>query len=380
MFADPFVEKLFQPTEVYSDLATREVFNKLAHSSIMRLNKSSMDKLYDLMTMGLKQQVTQCRCPEEILDVTRNHIRLVRGIATEPAAVALLESFESRLNAQHGALSPWEAWQLRLTLMRFFQDRRVKVSIFLQELQQNLDGTFVVNVAGPMGPGFRPPGGIRYMGAEGAVSAERTVASAQTLGADGTIALGSGTSLLGLNMYARDRRSRKDSDVDDTKPKPWPGPNSSTATGSKLRGIPHALRGKPGSAAAEGAAAASSRAGAKAGADSPDGSPVAAEATAVSEEAAKAGLALLGTLIGSMGVDRGETMSLLLFPDEEEDLPPLSGEDDESGGVVVVNASSSSSPMADLAKSLGLDEPAAASGAGDEEEEDLLGLLDEAVG
>jgi len=36
---------------VYSQRSTRQIFDKLAHSSIMRLSESSMDKLYDLMTM-----------------------------------------------------------------------------------------------------------------------------------------------------------------------------------------------------------------------------------------------------------------------------------------------------------------------------------------
>ena len=31
------------------------------HSSIMRLSESSMDKLYDLMTMGVKHQLLGCR-------------------------------------------------------------------------------------------------------------------------------------------------------------------------------------------------------------------------------------------------------------------------------------------------------------------------------
>ena len=34
-----------------------QIFVKLAHSSIMCLNESSMDKLYDLITMGFKFQV-----------------------------------------------------------------------------------------------------------------------------------------------------------------------------------------------------------------------------------------------------------------------------------------------------------------------------------
>ena len=54
MFDPTFVSELFKPQEVYSQRATRQIFDKLAHSSIMRLSESSMDKLYDLMTMGME--------------------------------------------------------------------------------------------------------------------------------------------------------------------------------------------------------------------------------------------------------------------------------------------------------------------------------------
>lgn len=42
---------------IYSRRAMRAVFDRLAHSSIMRLNTNSMDKLFDLMTMAVKYQV-----------------------------------------------------------------------------------------------------------------------------------------------------------------------------------------------------------------------------------------------------------------------------------------------------------------------------------
>lgn len=48
MFAAEFVEELFKPQEIYTNAATRKIFDRLAHSSIMRLNETSMDKLYDL--------------------------------------------------------------------------------------------------------------------------------------------------------------------------------------------------------------------------------------------------------------------------------------------------------------------------------------------
>ncbi|CAM9508679.1 unnamed protein product, partial [Choristocarpus tenellus] len=56
MFSSKFVEELFKPQDMYDNGTTKHIFRKLAHSSIMRLNDTSMDKLYDLMSMGCKYQ------------------------------------------------------------------------------------------------------------------------------------------------------------------------------------------------------------------------------------------------------------------------------------------------------------------------------------
>ena len=42
----------------------RTLYDKLAHSSIMRLNTNSMDKLYDLMTMAVKYQLLSVASPQ----------------------------------------------------------------------------------------------------------------------------------------------------------------------------------------------------------------------------------------------------------------------------------------------------------------------------
>ena len=54
LLADRFVEELFRPQPIYTMSATKQIFKKLAHSSIMKLNDQSMQKLYDLMVMGIK--------------------------------------------------------------------------------------------------------------------------------------------------------------------------------------------------------------------------------------------------------------------------------------------------------------------------------------
>ena len=45
MFGKKFVAELFQPREVFSRSGFHTLFSKLAHTSIMRLNTTSMDRV-----------------------------------------------------------------------------------------------------------------------------------------------------------------------------------------------------------------------------------------------------------------------------------------------------------------------------------------------
>ena len=44
MYNPKFIEELFRPQDIYTMASTRQIFDRLAHSSIMRLNETSMDK------------------------------------------------------------------------------------------------------------------------------------------------------------------------------------------------------------------------------------------------------------------------------------------------------------------------------------------------
>jgi len=87
MLSKKFVEELFRFQEMYSMTSTRQIFEKLAHSSIMKLNATSMNKLFDLMLMGMKYQIVSTTTPDEIYHVTMTHLtemaKLVKGSAAE---------------------------------------------------------------------------------------------------------------------------------------------------------------------------------------------------------------------------------------------------------------------------------------------------------
>ncbi|XP_051892326.1 protein OSCP1 isoform X2 [Pristis pectinata] len=163
MFNKKFMEELFKPQELYSKKALRTVFDRLAHASIMRLNQASMDKLYDLMTMAFKYQVLLCPRPKDLLLVTFNHMDAVKEFVRDsPSILNQVDETFRQLIESYSCLPFGEFQLIRQTLLIFFQDLHIRVSIFLKDKVQNSNGRFVLPVSGPVPWGTEVPGLIRY--------------------------------------------------------------------------------------------------------------------------------------------------------------------------------------------------------------------------
>jgi len=80
MLSKKFIDELYRPQEMYSLASTRQIFERLAHSSIMKLNATSMSKLFDLMMMGFKYQVLSMATPDELYSVTMTHLTTIAGL------------------------------------------------------------------------------------------------------------------------------------------------------------------------------------------------------------------------------------------------------------------------------------------------------------
>jgi len=169
MYNPMFITELFRPQDVYTMHSTRQIFDRLAHSSIMRLNESSMDKLFDLMTMGFKYQILASSFPQELLHVTLNHLYQLRAKVEEaPAVVSLVDDVIRMTNERYAGMSALEFAGLKQTLCRFFTDKRVKVSLFLQDGLQKNDGNITLQYAGNLPPGVELPGKITNYDPSGA--------------------------------------------------------------------------------------------------------------------------------------------------------------------------------------------------------------------
>ena len=118
------------------------IFESLAHSSIMRLNTTSMNKLFELMLMTLKLQILRTRYPEEIYQITLNHffgvIEIMKIIdSSDTGLIDIINTTMNNFMNIYGKLGPYDYIILKSVILRFLQGKNVKVSIFIQENLQD---------------------------------------------------------------------------------------------------------------------------------------------------------------------------------------------------------------------------------------------------
>jgi hypothetical protein len=162
MYSPLFITELFKPQEMYSATSTKQIFEKLAHSSIMRLNKQSMEKLYDLMIMGFKYQLVSCAFPQQILQVTLSHLEILKSLVKSDTISKAVQSVISQAVNLYSSLTHGQWSHLHHALMKFLQGKKTKVSLFLQRNYQAMDGTLILSNDGPLPYGTSVPGPIHY--------------------------------------------------------------------------------------------------------------------------------------------------------------------------------------------------------------------------
>ncbi|KAF6028871.1 OSCP1 [Bugula neritina] len=212
MFNKRYMDEIFKPQELHSKKAMRTVFDRLAHASIMRLNAASMDKLYDLMTMAIKYQVTLCSQPRDLLLVTLNHLDGIRAMVhNQPIVISTLDSLYHSFMDLYGKMQYGELQTVRQCLLTFFQDMHVRVSIFLKEGQQNQSGRFVLPRGGTVPMGSQVPGKIVLYDQTGEVRQRKQFHPGSTYKVaqkEGSLDLtGDRVTKLGCNMYSTHKPS-----------------------------------------------------------------------------------------------------------------------------------------------------------------------------
>ncbi|XP_043512750.1 protein OSCP1 [Frieseomelitta varia] len=111
-------------------------------SSIMKLDKSSMNKLFDLMIMMVKYQLIAATGPVEVVLLTLNHTDAMRDMVTNPNAQQCVGLVHQMVIDFYGTLTFEEVWNARNDCLKELEYYCVKVSILLRLGLQNDDGSF----------------------------------------------------------------------------------------------------------------------------------------------------------------------------------------------------------------------------------------------
>lgn len=208
MFNKSFLDELFKPQERHSYTATKHLFTKLAHSSVMKLNENSMSKLFDLMVMGVKFQIISTTIPEELYHLTMKHLEELYKLVSGSVAETYLDDCKTAFVSMCKGFTAYDFTMIKQNLLAFFQDRHVKVSLFIQEKIQSLDGTLNIFYTG-IGPIFsKKPGTVVYYN-KGKVrdTDELSILSSENYESNTFTKRMQGATdeHLGMNMYAENR-------------------------------------------------------------------------------------------------------------------------------------------------------------------------------
>ena len=91
------------------------------------------------MTMGFKYQLLCTTYPEELMQVTLNHLDNIK-----PGNMEEVINTRNHIIERASQLSTHDFALIKQNLCQFFQDKKVKVSLFLQNQIQNSDGSIVI--------------------------------------------------------------------------------------------------------------------------------------------------------------------------------------------------------------------------------------------
>jgi hypothetical protein len=169
LFSPDFLQALFKEQPVGAFAETQSLFWKIAHSSIMRLNPSSMEKLYVLMVMGFKHQAMRCVAPQELCDLVLTHLKTVKELVDDQGVLESIVATEKKFEGYRDSLSNGQWEMLRQAVLRFVQDQRTKISVLLDKGLQSKAGIMRLPEPGAdgQGPGKRARlGGNMYAGAD----------------------------------------------------------------------------------------------------------------------------------------------------------------------------------------------------------------------
>ncbi|XP_050546337.1 protein OSCP1-like isoform X2 [Daktulosphaira vitifoliae] len=158
---------LFTEKHIHTRKQITKSLSDAIHSSIMRLNDSSMEKLMGLIETSVKMQMYSANGPRQILHITLNHLDSVRLITSKTRLKQVINIVHHNFTQIYGKMTDGEILRLRYSILNYFQDINVKVTVFIKEGLQRYNGSFVTVGKWTIPYGGEVPGAIRIFDKNG---------------------------------------------------------------------------------------------------------------------------------------------------------------------------------------------------------------------
>ncbi|KAF9424570.1 hypothetical protein HW555_000381 [Spodoptera exigua] len=141
LFHPKLLDELFTPQPVASHTLLRQLLQDISASSIMKLDDYSMSKLWDLMTMIFKWQLSVAT-NQNIFDITRRHLRSVAMLMPVFFPKCIIEQVMRRFENLAQQFTDDDYRDLSNTLLVWFSEYHAKISVLLRLGLQRKDGSF----------------------------------------------------------------------------------------------------------------------------------------------------------------------------------------------------------------------------------------------
>ncbi|XP_029156161.1 protein OSCP1 isoform X2 [Nylanderia fulva] len=126
----------------------RTTLESVVLSSIMKLDRSSMDKLFDLMIMMVKYQLTAATGPREVILIILNHVDAIRDMVSDLNAQKCVTLVQEMVLDFYSCLTFEQIWSARECCLKELESYHVRVSILLRRGLQNEDASFNISPQG----------------------------------------------------------------------------------------------------------------------------------------------------------------------------------------------------------------------------------------
>lgn len=135
------LDELFLPQPVAAHGVIKQLLQDISATSIMKLDEYSMNKLWDLMTMIFKWQLSSAT-NQNIFDISRRHLRSVALLMPHFFPKNIIEDTMGRFEKLKNRLKDDDYKNLCNTIIAWFSEYHTKISVLMRLGFQKKDGTF----------------------------------------------------------------------------------------------------------------------------------------------------------------------------------------------------------------------------------------------